>query len=43
MDGLRKFGDFQANNFGITLVVLFQLIPLVLRGRGSGKSKSNKR
>ena len=39
MDGIENFGGFQAMNFGRTLVVLFQLPPLVLAGRGCGKSK----
>ena len=34
IDGLGKFVGFQALNFGIKLVVLLQLLPLVLGGRG---------
>ena len=40
MDGIEKFGGFQSMNFGITLVVLFQLVPLVLGDQGCGRGKS---
>ena len=34
MDGIEKFVGFPAINIGTTLVVLFQVLPLVLGGRG---------
>ena len=39
INGLGKFGGFQATNLGRTLVVLFKLPPLVLGGRGCGRNK----
>ena len=39
MDGIEKISGFQAINFGITLVVSFQLLPLVLGGLGCGRRK----
>ena len=42
MDGIGKFGGFQAMNFERTLVVLFQLLPLVFGGRGCGRRKRHK-
>ena len=35
----QKFIGFPATNFGRTLVVSFQLLPLVLGGRGCGIRK----
>ena len=40
MDNIEKFVGFPEMNFGITLVVLFQLLPLVLGSRGFGRRKS---
>ena len=40
MDGIEKFVGFPAMNVGRTLVVLFQLLPLVLGDRGCGGRKS---
>ena len=40
MCGIEKFVGFPAINFGRTLVVSFQLLPLVLGGRGCGRRKS---
>ena len=37
MYGIEKIVDFPAINFGIILIVLFQLIPLVLGGQGCGR------
>ena len=34
MDGIKNFVNFPAMNFGRTLVVSFQLLPLVLGGQG---------
>ena len=39
MDGIKKFISFPEMNFGRTLVVSFQLLPLVLGGRGHGRRK----
>ena len=39
MDGLRKFGGFQAINLGRTFVVSIQILYLVLVGQGCGISK----
>ena len=35
----QKFFGFPAINFGRTLVVSFQVLPLVLEGRGYGRRK----
>ena len=43
MDGLRNFGGLQAIEFGGTLVVSFQLLPLVLEVRCCGRRNMNKR
>ena len=43
MEGLGKLGGFLEINIGITLVVSFHLLPLVLGGRGCGRSKRRKR
>ena len=42
MDGIEKFTGFQAMNFGRTLFVSFQLIPLVLGDLGCGRRKRNR-
>ena len=42
MIGIGKFVDSQAVNSGITLVVSFQPLHLVLEGRGYGKRKRSK-
>ena len=42
MFGIRKFFASQDVNSGRTLVVLFQHLHLVLKGRGCGKRKRNK-
>ena len=42
MDGIKTFGSFQAMGFGRILVVSFQLLPLVLGGRGCGRTKRRK-
>ena len=42
MDGIEKFGGFQAINFGRTLVVSFQLTPLVMGGQGCGRRERRK-
>ena len=39
MYGIENFVGFPEMNFGGTLVVSFQLLPLVLGGRGCGISK----
>ena len=39
MYGIENFVGFPAMNFGRTLVVLFQLLPLVLGGQGYGRRK----
>ena len=39
MYGIEKFVGFPAMNFGITLVVSFQLLPLVLGVLGCGRKK----
>ena len=39
MYGIETFVGFSAMNFGITLVVSFQLLTLVLGGRGYGIRK----
>ena len=39
MYGIEKFVGFPAMNFGRTLVVSFQLLTLVLGGRGCGIRK----
>ena len=41
-EGLGKFRICQAIDFGITLVVSFRLLPLVLRGQGYWRRSSNK-
>ena len=42
MDGIEKFDGFQAMNFGITVVVSFQLLPLVLGDIGCRRRKRHK-
>ena len=42
MDRLRKFSSFQAVDFGRTVVISFQLLPLVLGGRGYRRRKRHK-
>ena len=39
MYGIETFVGFSAMNFGRTLVVLFQILPFVLGGRGCGRRK----
>ena len=39
MDGIENFVGFPELSFGKTLVVSFQLLPLVLGGRGCGIRK----
>ena len=39
MEGLGKLGGFLEINIGITLVVSFRILPLVLGGQGCGISK----
>ena len=39
MDGIENFVGFPGMNFGRILVVSFQLLPLVLGGRGCGRRK----
>ena len=39
MCGIKTFVDFPEMYFGGTLVVSFQLLPLVLGGRGCGRRK----
>ena len=39
MDGIKKFIGFPEINFRRTLVVSFQLLPLVLEGLGCGIRK----
>ena len=39
MNGIENLVSFPAMNFGRTLVVSFQLLPLVLGDRGCGRSK----
>ena len=43
MDRIEEFGGFQVINFGGTLLVSFQLLLLVLGGRGIGRKKRLKR
>ena len=43
MEVIEKLGVFQATGFGRTLVVLFQLLSLILGGRGCGRRKMRKR
>ena len=42
MYGIEKSIDFPAMNFGITLVVLFQILPLVLGVEAVGEGRGNK-
>ena len=39
MNGISKFCGFQAIHFGRTLVVSFNLLPLVLGSQGCGRMK----
>ena len=40
MYGIEKFVSFPGMDFGRTLVVLFQFLPLVLGGRGCGINRT---
>ena len=44
MDGIGKFSGFQAMNFGITLAVSFQILPMVsgVKYVGEGEGKKDK-
>ena len=42
MERIKSFGGFQVINFGITLVVLFQLLPLVLGVEAVGEGRGYK-